>query len=141
MDDEGLPGKGEPIDHVFLDPPQAEPLDEVIEAIRDANIDEIGIVIGDTGAVIREAVGNGDRFGVMTAQPGIACLAHGNPRHAEEKREHDGQRREETCQLHTGTITIGSPRRKCKSVAAPSPAIETSIHPVDPTIVNGPVPE
>jgi glucose-1-phosphate thymidylyltransferase len=36
----------------------------VIEAIRDAGIDEIGIVIGETGQEIREAVGNGDRFGV-----------------------------------------------------------------------------
>src|SRR5690606_36789021 len=36
----------------------------VIEAIRDANIDEIGIVIGDTGPEIREAVGDGAQFGV-----------------------------------------------------------------------------
>jgi glucose-1-phosphate thymidylyltransferase len=36
----------------------------VIEAIRDANIDEIGIVTGDTGPEIREAVGNGSRWGV-----------------------------------------------------------------------------
>jgi glucose-1-phosphate thymidylyltransferase len=36
----------------------------VIEAIRDANIAEIGIVIGDTGPEIREAVGDGSRFGV-----------------------------------------------------------------------------
>jgi glucose-1-phosphate thymidylyltransferase len=36
----------------------------VIEAIRDAGIDEIGIVIGDTGEEIRNAVGNGKRWGV-----------------------------------------------------------------------------
>jgi glucose-1-phosphate thymidylyltransferase len=36
----------------------------VIEMIRNAGIDEIGIVIGDTGPEIREAVGGGDRWGV-----------------------------------------------------------------------------
>src|SRR5690242_10264759 len=36
----------------------------VIEAIRDAGIEEIGIIIGDTGPEIREAAGNGDKFGV-----------------------------------------------------------------------------
>src|SRR6266508_4482258 len=36
-----------------------------IEAIRDAGIDEIGIVIGDTGPEIREAAGTGERFGVQ----------------------------------------------------------------------------
>jgi glucose-1-phosphate thymidylyltransferase len=36
----------------------------VIEAIRDAHIDEIGIVIGDTGPEIRETVGDGSQFGV-----------------------------------------------------------------------------
>jgi glucose-1-phosphate thymidylyltransferase len=36
----------------------------VIEAICDAGIDEIGIVIGDTGDEIRSAVGNGRRWGV-----------------------------------------------------------------------------
>lgn len=35
----------------------------VIEAIRDAGIQEIGIVIGDTGPEIREAVGDGSQFG------------------------------------------------------------------------------
>ena len=35
----------------------------VIEAIRDAGIREIGIVIGDTGTEIREVVGDGTRFG------------------------------------------------------------------------------
>jgi glucose-1-phosphate thymidylyltransferase len=34
----------------------------VIEAIRDAGIDEIGLVIGDTGDEIRRAVGNGRRW-------------------------------------------------------------------------------
>src|SRR5579871_3411082 len=36
----------------------------VVETIRDAGIDEIGIVIGQNGAEIREAVGNGERWGV-----------------------------------------------------------------------------
>ena len=36
-----------------------------IEAIRDAGIDEIGIVIGDTGPEIRAAVGDGKRWGVQ----------------------------------------------------------------------------
>ena len=36
----------------------------VIEAIKEAGIDEIGIVIGDTGAEIRKAVGQGNRWGV-----------------------------------------------------------------------------
>ena len=36
----------------------------VIEAIRDAGIDEIGIVIGDTGPEVRAAVGDGKRWGV-----------------------------------------------------------------------------
>lgn len=52
----------------------------VIEAIRDAGIDEIGIVIGDTGPEIREAVGDGDRFGVKVTfipQESPAGLAHG----------------------------------------------------------------
>jgi len=35
----------------------------VIEMIRDAGIREIGIVIGDTGDEIREAVGDGSQFG------------------------------------------------------------------------------
>src|SRR4029434_4079538 len=35
-----------------------------IEAIRDAGIDEIGIVIGDTGPEVRAAVGDGKRWGV-----------------------------------------------------------------------------
>ena len=36
----------------------------VIEAIRDAGIDEIGIVVGSTAKRIKDAVGNGDRWGV-----------------------------------------------------------------------------
>jgi glucose-1-phosphate thymidylyltransferase len=36
----------------------------VIEAIREAGITDIGIVTGDTGAEIRQAVGNGGRWGV-----------------------------------------------------------------------------
>jgi glucose-1-phosphate thymidylyltransferase len=37
----------------------------VIEAIRDAGITEIGVVIGDTGEEIRQAVGQGKRWGVQ----------------------------------------------------------------------------
>jgi glucose-1-phosphate thymidylyltransferase len=37
----------------------------VIEAIRDAGISDIGIVIGDTGREIRDAVGTGRRWGVQ----------------------------------------------------------------------------
>jgi glucose-1-phosphate thymidylyltransferase len=36
----------------------------VIEAIRDAGIDDIGIVVGDTSNEIKEAVGHGGRWGV-----------------------------------------------------------------------------
>ena len=36
----------------------------VIESIREAGITEVGIVIGDTGPEIREAVGDGSRWGV-----------------------------------------------------------------------------
>ena len=36
----------------------------VIEAIRDAGIKDIGIVVGDTGKEIREAVGRGGRWNV-----------------------------------------------------------------------------
>ena len=36
----------------------------VIESIRDAGIDDIGIVVGDTAQEIREAVGNGRRWDV-----------------------------------------------------------------------------
>ena len=36
----------------------------VIESIKDAGIDEIGIVIGDTGDEIRQAVGTGKQWGV-----------------------------------------------------------------------------
>lgn len=36
----------------------------VIEAIRDAGVNDIGIVIGDTGPEIREAVGDGSRWSV-----------------------------------------------------------------------------
>src|SRR5690349_19289400 len=47
----------------------------VIEAIRDAGIAEIGIVTGDTGPEIREAAGDGSRFGVrLTYIPQSAPL-------------------------------------------------------------------
>jgi glucose-1-phosphate thymidylyltransferase len=36
----------------------------VIEAIRDAGVNDIGIVVGDTAEEIRRAVGNGTRWGV-----------------------------------------------------------------------------
>src|SRR5256885_2719189 len=51
----------------------------VIEAIRDAGITDIGIVIGDTGPEIREAAGTGERFGVKLTyipQDVPAGLAH-----------------------------------------------------------------
>ncbi len=51
----------------------------VIEAIRDAGITEIGIVIGDTGPEIREAVGDGAQFGVQVTfipQDAPSGLAH-----------------------------------------------------------------
>lgn len=51
----------------------------VIEAIREAGIDEIGIVIGDTGDEIRQAVGNGDRWNAKITyipQPAPLGLAH-----------------------------------------------------------------
>ena len=35
-----------------------------IDAMRDAGIDEIGIIVGDTAQEIRDAVGDGSRFGV-----------------------------------------------------------------------------
>ncbi len=51
----------------------------VIEAIRDAGIDEIGIVIGDTGPEIREAIGDGGQWGVRVTyipQDAPLGLAH-----------------------------------------------------------------
>ena len=36
----------------------------VIEAIRDAGVDEIGIVIGETGPEVRDALGDGSEWGV-----------------------------------------------------------------------------
>ena len=51
----------------------------VIRAIRDAGIKEIGIVIGDTGAEIRDAVGDGSLWGVditFIVQEFPAGLAH-----------------------------------------------------------------
>jgi glucose-1-phosphate thymidylyltransferase len=51
----------------------------VIRAIRDAGIHDIGIVIGDTAAEIREAVGDGSRWGVAITyiqQSAPAGLAH-----------------------------------------------------------------
>jgi len=51
----------------------------VIEAIRDAGIREIGIVIGDTGPEIRQAVGDGSQFGVAVTyipQEAPLGLAH-----------------------------------------------------------------
>ncbi len=51
----------------------------VIESIRDAGIDEIGIVIGDTGPEVQAAVGDGRRWGVHITyikQDEPAGLAH-----------------------------------------------------------------
>lgn len=36
----------------------------VIESIRDAGVSEIGVVIGETGPLIRESVGDGSKYGV-----------------------------------------------------------------------------
>jgi glucose-1-phosphate thymidylyltransferase len=50
-----------------------------IEAIRDAGITDVGIVVGDTEAEIREAVGDGSAFGVRTTyirQDAPLGLAH-----------------------------------------------------------------
>ncbi|GII78696.1 glucose-1-phosphate thymidylyltransferase [Sphaerisporangium rufum] len=50
-----------------------------LEAIRDAGIRECGIVVGDTGAEIRAAVGDGARFGLEVTyieQPAPLGLAH-----------------------------------------------------------------
>ncbi len=51
----------------------------VIEMIRDAGIEDIGIVIGDTGPEIQESVGDGSRWGVKVAyipQDAPLGLAH-----------------------------------------------------------------
>ncbi|HEX7076888.1 MAG TPA: glucose-1-phosphate thymidylyltransferase [Candidatus Eisenbacteria bacterium] len=51
----------------------------VLEAIRDAGIDDIGIVVGDTEPEIRAAVGDGSAFGVRTTylrQDAPLGLAH-----------------------------------------------------------------
>jgi glucose-1-phosphate thymidylyltransferase len=51
----------------------------VIETIRDAGVSEIGIVIGQTGPEIREAVGDGSKYGVRITyieQPSPDGLAH-----------------------------------------------------------------
>lgn len=51
----------------------------VIETIRDAGVHEIGIVVGQTGPEIREAVGDGSRYGVHITyieQPSPDGLAH-----------------------------------------------------------------
>jgi glucose-1-phosphate thymidylyltransferase len=50
-----------------------------IEAIRKAGIEDVGIIVGDTAAEIRAAVGNGSRFGVRVTyieQEAPLGLAH-----------------------------------------------------------------
>lgn len=51
----------------------------VLEALRDAGIQDIGIVLGDTGPEIREALGTGEQWGVACTyieQPSPLGLAH-----------------------------------------------------------------
>lgn len=51
----------------------------VIEAIRDAGVNDIGIVVGDTAEEIKAAVGNGSRWGAQITyipQPAPLGLAH-----------------------------------------------------------------
>jgi glucose-1-phosphate thymidylyltransferase len=51
-----------------------------LEALRDAAIDNVGIVVGETHAEIRQAVGDGSRFGLdvtYIAQAAPLGLAHG----------------------------------------------------------------
>jgi glucose-1-phosphate thymidylyltransferase len=51
-----------------------------LEAIRDAGITDVGIVVGDTAPAIREAVGDGSAFGLKTTyitQDAPRGLAHG----------------------------------------------------------------
>lgn len=51
----------------------------VIETIRDAGITDIGIIVGDNGAEIQDAIGSGDRWGVQLTyiqQPAPLGLAH-----------------------------------------------------------------
>lgn len=51
----------------------------VIESIRDAGVEEIGVVIGQTGPEIRDALGTGERWGVNITyieQPNPLGLAH-----------------------------------------------------------------
>jgi glucose-1-phosphate thymidylyltransferase len=50
-----------------------------LEAIRDAGITEVGIIVGDTGAEVRAAVGDGARFGLSVTyieQEAPLGLAH-----------------------------------------------------------------
>ncbi|MFG1686359.1 glucose-1-phosphate thymidylyltransferase [Nonomuraea sp. NPDC049269] len=50
-----------------------------LEAIRDAGITSVGIIVGDTGNEIREAIGDGSRFGIdvtYIAQEAPLGLAH-----------------------------------------------------------------
>lgn len=51
----------------------------VIESIRDAGVEEIGVIVGHTGPEIRDALGTGERWGVQLTyieQPEPLGLAH-----------------------------------------------------------------
>ena len=50
----------------------------VIESIRDAGIDDIGIVVGDTQAEIRSAVGDGSRWGATVSSTASSSGARRN---------------------------------------------------------------
>ena len=57
-----------------------------IEAIADAGIRDIGIVVGDTQAEIRAAVGDGSRWGVARHLHRAGCAARPGARREDQPR-------------------------------------------------------